>query len=177
MLYESDLKVYDIQDFCVNALKNSTDFENFCISTIGSVLNMETDSILNDIDSMPSLPCLSVLSGEESQDLTMNEWGHKYEIGMVFSIADVTSITNPNPPFTIDNTIKKYSSSRLLENLVKKAIITIKNKVLSSGINGDYDIALIAANGYKTQTGEYNGEINYVLSLTFNYLQSISKGC
>ena len=39
MLYDSDLTVYDIQDFCADNLKNSAEFSSFCTTTdIGLIL-------------------------------------------------------------------------------------------------------------------------------------------
>lgn len=176
MLYSSDLDTYQIQDFCAETLKNSTDFETFCVGIVGSALNYETDAIMNDIDSLPDLPYCSVHSGNEKQDLREEEWGHGYEIALVFGIKDTTSEDDKRPPFVIENDIKKYSSSRNIEKIAKEAIKTIKAKMNSTGIKSDYDIQLLSASGIKTATGEAS-DMNYVLSLNFNYLQSISKEC
>lgn len=176
MLYESDLEVFDIQDFCVNTLKNSSEFESFCIAEVGSVLNFETDAVLNDIDMLPSLPYCTVHGGTESHDLRSGEWGHDYEIVLVFGITDTTDENNPNPPFAEENSIKKYTSTRTIEKIAKKAIAVLKQRMLSSGINGDYDMSIVSAIGQKTATGEAD-DMNYILTLSFNYLQSISKGC
>jgi hypothetical protein len=176
MLYSSDLNVYDIQDFCAETLKNSTTFSTFCNDLIGSELNYETDAVMNNKDELPDLPYCSVHGGTESQDLTQQEWGHSYEVVLVFGILDEISDSNQNPPFITENGIKKYTSARNIEKIAKEALKVIKAKMSSSGISGDYDISIISANGIKTATGEAS-DMNYILSLSFNYLNSISKGC
>ena len=176
MLYNSDLNVYDIQDFCAEALEESATFEAFCISTIGKKLNYQTDAIMNDIDNLPEIPYCSVHGGNENQDLSQQEWGHDYEIALVFGVLDETSDTNMNPPYIVENNVKKYTSARNIEKVAKEALKVIKNKMLSNGINGDYDIIIVSAQGIKTATGEAS-DMNYILSLNFNYLNSISKGC
>jgi hypothetical protein len=176
MLYSTDLNTYDIQDFCAKTLKDSIPFKDFCVSLIGSELNYVTDAIMNDIDKLPDLPYCSVHSGTEDQDLIQQEWGHSYEIVLVFGILDETSSTNKNPPFATEDSIKKYTSSRSIEKIAKEALGIIKNKMRSTGISGDHDISIISAQGIKTATGEAS-DMNYILSLSFNYLNSISKGC
>lgn len=176
MLYESDLTLYDIQDFCAETLKNNADFTTYCVSEIGESLNFETDAVLNDEDMLPALPYCSVHSGEEEHNLLQGEWGHEYKIGLVFGISDTTSATDPRPPSTIDSDIKKYTSSRKIENIAKKALLTIKSRMRASGINGDYDIQIVSVSGVKTPTGEAD-DMNYIMSISFNYLETIQKGC
>lgn len=176
MLYDSDLTVYDIQDFCADSLKNSAEFSSFCTTTIQATLNFETDAVMNDIDMLPPLPYCTVHGGNENQDLRQPEWGHEYEIVLVFGIADTTSETNPKPPFQETNGMRKYTSARNIEKIAKKAILVLKETMQRTGINGDYDIQIISANGTKTATGEAD-DMNYILSLSFSYLENLQKGC
>jgi hypothetical protein len=176
MLYSSDLNTYDIEDFCANTLKNSATFEAFCITEIGAKLNFETDSPMNSFNDLPALPYCTVHGGVEDQDRLQAEWGHPYEIALVFGILDETSSTNKNPPFTIVNGIKKYTSTRNIEKVAKEALKQIQDKMRATGISGDYDISIISAKGIKTATGEAS-DMNYILSLSFNYLDDIQKGC
>jgi hypothetical protein len=176
VLYENDLTVFDIQDFCANTLKNDATFEALCVEKVGSALNFETDAVLNDYDMLPPIPYCSIHAGAESQDLRAGEWNHDYEVAIVLGISDVTSAADKRSPSVTENGIVKYTSIRVVEILAKKAIITIKKRMASSGINGDFDIQLISANGTKTATGEAD-DMNYILSLTFSYLDTTSKGC
>lgn len=176
MLSASDLESYDIQDFCAEALNNSVEFKDFCTTLVGEPLNIETDAILNDIDKLPMLPYCSIHSGESIDDLTQPEWGSPYEIGLVFGISDTVSDINPNSPFVEENGIKKYSSARTVQKISKQAILTIKDEMARTGINGDYNIQIVTASGTTTNTGEAE-DMNYILSLTFNYLNSIMKDC
>lgn len=175
MLYSTDLKVYEIQDFCVETLKNDATFATLCTTELGAELNYQTDAPMNDVDNLPALPYCSAHGGTEEHDLLREEWNHPYEIALVFGIADGTE-AEPTPPSVIENGIKKYTSSRKIELIAKEALKVIKDKMSASGINGDYDISIVSASGLKTPTGEAS-DMNYILSLNFNYLESISKEC
>lgn len=176
MLYSEDLRTYDIQDFCINTLLKDTAFESFCIDTLGSALNYEVDAILNDIDMLPALPYCTAHSGVENQNLLSSEYGHSYDIALIFGISDTTSSEDGSPPFTVEEGIKKYASQRKVEDIARLAIQTIRNKMRATGVRGDYDIVITDADGKKTATGEAE-DMNYILSLRFNYLENISKGC
>ncbi len=176
MLFDNDLDVYVIQDYLATSLKNDTDFITACNTLLGKQLNYVTDAPFNDIDLLPELPYCSLHGGDENQDLRIDAWGHTYEIVLVFGIEDTTSSKNQTPPSSTVDGIVKYTSSRLIEQLAKEALKSIKGKMSLSGINGDYDIMLISANGVKTPTGEAS-DMNYILTLTFGYLDDINKGC
>ena len=72
--------------------------------------------------------------------------------------------------------MRKYTSARNIEKIAKKAILVLKETMQRTGINGDYDIQIISANGTKTATGEAD-DMNYILSLSFSYLENLQKGC
>jgi len=176
MLYSKDLTIYDIQDFCINTLAKDTVFETFCIDKIGSTLNYEVDAILNDIDMLPALPYCTAHSGIENQNLLSAEYGHSYDIALIFGILDTTSTQDGSPPFVVEDSVKKYTSQRKVEDIARLAIQTIQKKMRATGIKGDFEIVITDAEGKKTETGEAE-DMNYILSLRFNYLENISKGC
>jgi len=168
MLLDNDLSVYDIQDFCIETLKNSIVFSDFCVATIGSSLNFETDSRMDSQDALPVHPYCVAYAGEEQQDLRVSEWGHTYEIGFEFSILD------DDIEFIVDSDIKKYQATRKLEKVAKKAIEVVKSQMRSSGISGDFELEIVSASGEKSPTGLANDAM-YLLALTFAYLDDINK--
>lgn len=167
MLLDNELDTYDIQDFCVETLQSDVDYQVFCTSLVGGVLNYETDTRIDNFDELPDYPFCVSFAGEEQQDLRVREWGHTYEIGLVFAIEDKKT-------FVPENSIKKYTDTRSIEKLTKEAIKVIKKKMRKYGVNGDYELTIVAADGEKTPTGEAD-DINYILSLTFGYLDDINK--
>lgn len=169
MLYENDLNSYGIQDFCMKTLKQSAEFNNFITSLSLGTMSYETDTTVDSKHDLPDLPFVSAYAGDERQDERNQEWGHTYEIPLVFGIEDVKEAT-------IEDGVKKFLSPRNIEKVAKKALTIIKNKMSASGINGDYEIQIISADGFRTPSGEED-EINYILSLTFSYLEDINKGC
>jgi hypothetical protein len=169
MLYSTDVTIDDILNFCSLSLKNNTDFNTLVNTITGNSMNYVEDGVLNDIDDLPNLPYVSIHAGNEQQDLRIQEWGHIYEIALVFGVADDTGSV-------VEDGIKKYQPSKKIRQIVKKAVDVLRGTLSREGINGDFEISLISFEGTTTPTGEAD-DMNYILTLSFGYIDNITKGC
>lgn len=132
----------DIKAWAVQTLKNDAGFTQFCVNTVGSVLNFYSNSPADRVEEV--LPFLTAFSYETAHDFASREdfsrtWSIPFAIGVYgdYNSVDDLGVTIWNAPDTA-------------ERLATEAVEVLRREAMSCG----NDIQVLSYRILVTQIGE-----------------------
>jgi len=134
------LKLFDIQTFMINAIKNDEDFNDFIYEKIGKDMNYFIDPYyLDEIEDLPSTLAYGLEATSDKKESI-------YVVQLVIAV-----LTNERAE--IVDGVSIYGIKSLLEDIGDKALSLIKDG-LKIGVKGNCNISILSMMKRITPVGE-----------------------
>lgn len=153
-----------IKKWITDTLKDSVEYQAFCIATIGSALNFYRSAPI-DTNKHESIPFLTVYSDEyEEDDVSSGGWGETWIIPVAIAIES-------SDDYVSDTTVKVWESTDKVELLAIKAKEILKKEANGCGINGQ-DINVLKTSIAISEIG-YADDVQASMFIMFGKLDSL----
>lgn len=153
-----------IKKWITDTLYNSTEYQAFCTSTIGSTLNFYRSAPIDNND-YEVLPFFTVYSDSyEKDDMNESLWNETWIIPMAIAIMG-------DDDYITDAGTKLWDSSDKVELLAMKAKEILKKEANGCGINGE-DISVLKTDIVISEIG-YADDIQANMFIVFGKPNSI----
>ncbi|MDQ1341343.1 MAG: hypothetical protein QG567_2501 [Campylobacterota bacterium] len=153
-----------IKKWITDTLKDSAEYQAFCIATIGSALNFYRSAPI-DNSKYEALPFLTVYNDDyEKDDLSSSGWGETWIIPIAIAIQS-------SDDYITDATVKVWESTDKVELLAMKAKEILKKEANGCGIGGE-DISVLKTSIAISEIG-YSDDVQASMFIMFGKRDSL----
>lgn len=139
----TEVTLTDIQDFIVRSVATSTEFNDLCLSSLGTDMTYYRGSDLSKaIEATPYF--MSYKFNSQDVETQNSSWVLQY----------IIAIDGNSEPIVDSDGITLYEDSDTVETLATKALDIIKDELRSGGLGGICTIRIVDVNILVTEIGE-----------------------